>query len=312
MLTEQLINCFLSVVQNGSFTKAAEELFLTQQAVSKHVKKLEQELGTELLVRTTRMVHPTEQGEKYYQMFLKWKTELANLKEETAFADGGKKTLRIGVLQYMINGKVPEIVQRIKKDHPDYQISIIHESGIDLYRRLMDNDIDLAITYDAFLQDDREFKKDLFGVTGLNLMIARSHPLATDELKYSDLEHESFLVAINKGESKNHAMKESLKERMDFGMGNGPVHLFHTMEEVNLQTELGEGFTFCSDTSLFARNPMMRYYPLPKNTAIVGAWKKNNKNPVLKAFFEKADEVAESNSQIINLNEDTRSFDMEV
>ena len=44
MLTEQLVNCFLSVVKNGSFTKAAEEMFLTQQAVSKHVKKLEQEL----------------------------------------------------------------------------------------------------------------------------------------------------------------------------------------------------------------------------------------------------------------------------
>ncbi len=301
MLTEQLINCFLAVVKNGSFTKAAEELFLTQQAVSKHVKKLEQELETDLLVRTTRTIHPTENGEVYYQMFLKWKTELESLKEQNATFSEKHKSLRIGILLYMINGKVPYLIHELKKLHPEYQISIIHDEGISLYRRLMDNEVDLVITYDIFMPQDKELKFKIFGYAERQLMLAKAHPLAQAELDYKGIEDMNMLLFINKGESKAQSMKKALQERSDLGLGSGPVRLFHTMEEVNLMTELGEGFSLNSNTSMFSSNPMIRYYSLGKKTTIIGVWKEKNSNRVLKDFFQAANHIFGGTEKIISV-----------
>jgi DNA-binding transcriptional LysR family regulator len=61
------IRAFAKVVQHGSFAAAARELQLSRSAVSKYVIDLEQELGVQLLVRTTRSASPTENGQAYYE-----------------------------------------------------------------------------------------------------------------------------------------------------------------------------------------------------------------------------------------------------
>jgi DNA-binding transcriptional LysR family regulator len=61
------IRAFTRVVQHGSFAAAARALRLSRSAVSKYVIELEQELGSQLLVRTTRSASPTENGQAYYE-----------------------------------------------------------------------------------------------------------------------------------------------------------------------------------------------------------------------------------------------------
>lgn len=58
---------YFPVIQHGSFSEAAHELRLSRSAVSKHVIGLEQELGVQLLNRTTRSASPTENGLAYYE-----------------------------------------------------------------------------------------------------------------------------------------------------------------------------------------------------------------------------------------------------
>src|ERR1039458_2812637 len=59
------IRSFLAVADEKSFTRAGKALFLTQQAVSRHVQKLERSLGLELVTRTTRTVRLTPGGESF-------------------------------------------------------------------------------------------------------------------------------------------------------------------------------------------------------------------------------------------------------
>ena len=61
------MRAFTRVVQHSSFAAAARELRLSRSAVSKYVIELEQELGAQLLVRTTRSASPTENGQAYYE-----------------------------------------------------------------------------------------------------------------------------------------------------------------------------------------------------------------------------------------------------
>jgi DNA-binding transcriptional LysR family regulator len=72
------IKAFTQVVEHGGFAAAARELRLSRSAVSKHVIELEQELGVQLLARTTRSVTPTENGQAYYE---RCRAILADLEE---------------------------------------------------------------------------------------------------------------------------------------------------------------------------------------------------------------------------------------
>jgi DNA-binding transcriptional LysR family regulator len=72
------IKAFTRVVQHGSFAAAARELRLSRSVISKYVIELEQELGSQLLVRTTRSASPTQNGQAYYERCL---AILADLEE---------------------------------------------------------------------------------------------------------------------------------------------------------------------------------------------------------------------------------------
>ena len=63
----QSIRAFTKVVQHGSFAAAARDMRLSRSAISKYVIDLEQDLSTQLLVRTTRSASPTENGQAYYE-----------------------------------------------------------------------------------------------------------------------------------------------------------------------------------------------------------------------------------------------------
>jgi DNA-binding transcriptional LysR family regulator len=70
------IRAFTKVVQHGGFSAAARELRLSRSAVSKYVIELEQALGVQLLVRTTRSAGPTENGQAYYERCIRILSDL--------------------------------------------------------------------------------------------------------------------------------------------------------------------------------------------------------------------------------------------
>lgn len=70
------IRAFTKVVEHGSFSTAGRELRLSRSAISKYVRELEEELGVQLLNRTTRSASPTENGQAYYERCLAILAEL--------------------------------------------------------------------------------------------------------------------------------------------------------------------------------------------------------------------------------------------
>ena len=65
-MNSQQLQCFIYVAERLNFTKSAEALFLSVPTVTHHIKSLEEELGTVLFYRNSRVVKLTEQGEKFY------------------------------------------------------------------------------------------------------------------------------------------------------------------------------------------------------------------------------------------------------
>jgi DNA-binding transcriptional LysR family regulator len=97
--TMRQLQIFEAIVRNGSFTRAAEELFLTQPTVSMQTKKLTDAFGLPLLTQIGRQVRPTEAGEIVYSTIREMFDSLNNLDAALAEIQGLKRgRLRLAVV----------------------------------------------------------------------------------------------------------------------------------------------------------------------------------------------------------------------
>jgi len=121
---------FAAVAQERSFTRAAARLGMSQPALSRAMRQLEERLGVRLLARTTRSVSPTEAGEHLLKViaprFEEIDTELALLSE---FRDRPAGKLRITAGEHSAIKVLHPVLSKLLPDHPDLNIEIIVDYG---------------------------------------------------------------------------------------------------------------------------------------------------------------------------------------
>ena len=139
-----LINSFIAVAEEGSFSTAAKHLFLSQQSLSKQIAKLESELGTELLVRS-RPLRLTQNG----KLFLQTAKEMLKLKQEFDENCGtlvrGEDTIRVGIEHTIARAILPRVLPRYLDEHPEVYVRISEESPEELEKAVSHEGVDLVI-----------------------------------------------------------------------------------------------------------------------------------------------------------------------
>lgn len=122
---------FAVVAQERSFTRAAARLGMSQPALSRAMRQLEERLGVRLLARTTRSVAPTQAGEHLLQViaprFDEINSELALLSK---FRDRPAGKLRITAGEHAAIAVLQPVLVRLLPDHPDLSIEIIVDYGL--------------------------------------------------------------------------------------------------------------------------------------------------------------------------------------
>lgn len=134
----------LEVVRLGSIAEAARSLNLTSAAVGQRIKSLEQELNTDLLIRSGHRARPTESCENLLPQIHEIVQKCSDL--ELGWTPAGLSgILRIGAISTALTGMVSPAIKAIRKDHPQIQIHLFPGSSKNLHRRVLDGDLDLAI-----------------------------------------------------------------------------------------------------------------------------------------------------------------------
>ena len=137
------IQLFIRIVESGSFSKAAEELHITQPTATKHVAALEDRLGVRLLNRNTRGVSATEIGTLYYQ---KCKTIQREVEEADNLASllqsrlGG--TLRVSTSVAFGRRVLTPLVLAFMQEHAEISIDLSFD---DRYVNLVEQGVDVAL-----------------------------------------------------------------------------------------------------------------------------------------------------------------------
>lgn len=120
---------FMMVVQEGSFTAAAQRLGLAQSGISRSVRELEQRLGLQLLVRTTRKLSLTQAGEQLYQTVQSGFDALdSGLATLAYYRNTPSGTVRINASQHAIDQVLLPKLAVFKQRYPDIRLELISES----------------------------------------------------------------------------------------------------------------------------------------------------------------------------------------
>ena len=124
MLLRQ-IKYFVTVVDTGSFTEAAEECFISQSAISQQILSLEKELGVQLLVRSTRRFTLTEPGKYLYSYGKKLLGETEKLKNGTIAAAAGQEgSLKVCYLNSFADDRLYKAVSMFKQQNAGVRLNV--------------------------------------------------------------------------------------------------------------------------------------------------------------------------------------------
>ena len=138
---------FQAVVRHQSFTKAADECFISQSAVSQQIQALEKDLGVKLMHRERRKFALTTAGEYFYRKSLVIVSDFERLRAETLrLADGAKKELSIGFLRHYRGKELKAALPGFQAKYPEVELALSGGTHEELYEGLRSGRIDIAIS----------------------------------------------------------------------------------------------------------------------------------------------------------------------
>ena len=137
------LEAFVAVVDYGSFSEAARKLYLTQPTISAHVRSLEEELHTKLILRTTKKTTITTRGYQLYDSAVRMLEIRNNLLEN--FTGMQKHMIDLAASTIPSSYLLPEILAAFGKTHPDIYFHSIQADSAESINRVLDGTADLAL-----------------------------------------------------------------------------------------------------------------------------------------------------------------------
>ncbi len=185
---------FLAVVEEGTFTRAAERVSRSQPAVSQSIKKLEDEIGGHLFSRDLHGVSLTDAG----KALVEYARKMVHTRDDAMRELGALKTLKTGALNIAAHESaavylLPAAVRVYLSRFPDVRIGIYRSAPNDIPRQVMDREVHVG-----FVQDQpgfHELKCVEVHTDEMVLVTPPSHPLAKRQgVRIRDLGSERFVV----------------------------------------------------------------------------------------------------------------------
>lgn len=181
------IEAFKAVIENGTISRAAEALFVSQPAVSKLLFKLEQDTGLALFERVKGKLAPTPHGMRLYEEIDRIFAGLRQLEEAVdSIRRDEQRQLHIGVMPALSGSFVRRVTMEFLKAHPDVQVTIDTRSSQFLAEWLVAHQVDVALVgnhiENPYIDREPMISSPLFCALPLNHELARKRVIRARDL----------------------------------------------------------------------------------------------------------------------------------
>ena len=231
---------FLQVVEEGSFSKAADAVGRTQPAVSIAVRRLEEEVGAPLFDRSQKTPTLTEAG----VVIQDYARRILSLRDDARAAVSELRALKRGLVRVGANEStslylLPQVILSFREKHPDVKVEIYRHVSERLPREVLERNVDFAVL--AFEPVDRDLESFCVLRDELSLILNPEHPLAKrKEVTVEQLGGESFLAHNVKTASRNKVVEV-------FAEHHTPLNItleLATVETIKRFVQLNVGLAF--------------------------------------------------------------------
>lgn len=258
MLDVKRLQVLLMVVETGSVTAAADELFYTPSAVSQQLRKLEEEVGQPLLRRRSRGMVPTDAGHVLAgharAILRQMDAASADLAQLAGLKSG---SLSLGTFPTLAGSFLPLVISRFRKEYPAIRLDVRSGRFDGLVELLATGQVGLCLLweYDWSPIDPREFELTPVFVEPTVLVVGAEHPLAEkDEVQMNELAEAQWIVRANE-----HPVAEVLQRSCN-AAGFTPKISFQAndYQEAQAMVSVGLGIALAPYTAVVNHHPGVR------------------------------------------------------
>ncbi|MFK0161824.1 LysR family transcriptional regulator [Rhizobium sp. NPDC090279] len=194
--TLRQLQYFVAVAEQGSVTRAAQNLSISQSSVTEALKELESDLGVELFERHPRGLSITHNGHQFLRHATKILATVSDAR--TSFSGqpneaGG--TLNIGVTSLVAGYVLSDLLARYRRACPGVEVSAIEDNGGYLEHLLVGGELDVAVMVISNLRDRMALQAEILETSPYRLWLPMGHPLVSaDIISVADISREPLIM----------------------------------------------------------------------------------------------------------------------
>ncbi|MYE02393.1 MAG: LysR family transcriptional regulator [Alphaproteobacteria bacterium] len=193
-VTLRQLRYFQALVEHGSFSRAAESVYVSQPALSLQIRELEATLGGQLVERESRGVHLTRLGREAHEQTLRVLDETNFLELMGRQFDEGVARVTVGLVSTLSAYLLPGLLERLQTSTPRIELTVVEATGNELVADLHSGRLDAAILslpLGMIEFPERELFEDRFLIAGragpLDAVRARGGPPRPEDLARADV-----------------------------------------------------------------------------------------------------------------------------
>ncbi len=277
-----------AVIEKGNFYLAAEQCNVSQSAISQQIKKLEDELGVQLLERHNRTFSLTPAGEHFYRKSLIITSDIRQLVRETKrIADNDNAVIRIGFYKGYYGNELSEAISIFSEKYPTVDVQIVTGSHEELYYAMENDTLDLALNDQRRAFSDT-YNNQILAESKLYIELSSKNPLSRlTHLETDDLKNTPCILVMNQAGQKEEQNYYEKIIRL-----KGPFLFADNIQEARLKLITGQGYLPVDvigeqvwfDTAV-SRIPLTRNGESIRKT-YCAFWKKDNSGYYIEDFAE--------------------------
>lgn len=243
------LESFALIIENRSFSQAAKKLFLTQPTISSHISLLEKELNTQLLIRTTKDVYPTEDGKKLYT----YAKQILNV-QNTIFQEFNVKSEESNLLtlgastipeQYILPEVLPKYIRKNKSE-----LKILQGDSNEVINKIINKEVEVGLVgtemENSSLIFEPFYKDKLVIITPVNDKYIK---MKEEGFHVSDLLKEPIIMR-EEGSGTRKEIREFLKTH-NFDINNlNVIATLNSIEAIKKSVQNNMGISIVSNLSL--------------------------------------------------------------
>ncbi len=246
------LKTFIEVSKLGSFSKAAEKLFLTQPTVTNHVQSIEKELDAVLLNRMSKGVTTTEAGDIVYRHSI----DIINLYDSMKYQieeHKGKIEGRLEIASSSVPRRhlLPQLIYGFRKQHPMVTFSIIDVDSSKVVQNILNGYIDFGFVGAVFEDPNLEYQ----GVMDDSLVFVTPHDVYSDRTEMSSLDigaiESQSLILREEGSGTGKVLKDALQHKGILLDQLRVSAIVADTETIKKMISLGTGSSFLSYKDVF-------------------------------------------------------------